>query len=146
MAKSTRINVLLLAIEETIIASLYGCAGFLITVFGGYLLSTITGETTELFGSVLHALIGCFAAFVTGVFITGYRYLEEEKRKETFLQYAVQGIVGLLLGCLISGFYYTAGEVLTHYSALQWIPFATPVLGLLVGFNHRIGRGYSPGS
>ncbi|MBG8555138.1 hypothetical protein [Hymenobacter guriensis] len=144
MAKSEKINVLLLAMEETLVALAYGFAGVVATALFVGLLSVLVGKQVGLVESGLAAtIIGCMS-FSVGVVSTGYKYLKETDRESLLLKQFLRGVFGFIAGLTTLLLCVRIENPQFWSSALAYAVYVAPLIGLLVGFNHRIGPERNP--
>ncbi|OON65865.1 hypothetical protein [Hymenobacter sp. CRA2] len=134
MAKLINVEVILLAFEETLIGAVTGVLG---GVVGG-LLGSVVDAGQSLYESVLFAVLGGALGLILGIARVGYKYLKENNCTERFQGQLVLGLAGMAVGAAVL------------YCSLSWLDttapayvapvvLSLPLLGLLMGFNHRIG-------
>ncbi|MCR5888411.1 hypothetical protein LRS06_11665 [Hymenobacter sp. J193] len=140
MAKSEKVNVLLLAFEETLVALAYGFAGVVATALCVGLLSVLIGKQVGLVESGLAATIIGGVAFLIGILSTGYKYLKEDKRENLLLKHFLQGVFGFIAGLAVLLLCLKIEELQSWNAFLDYAVYVAPLIGLLIGFNHRIGH------
>lgn len=108
------------------------------------IMSVISGTYSDLFGSIMNALIGCYLGLLTGVGFDGYKFLKQEGRKNEFQKFLLVSIFGISSGVL--GLYLI---VTNHRSlglsntAADSLAIALPLIGVLSGSVLVLTRDYT---
>lgn len=111
----------------------FSLLGGIVGLFCDYLVSVASGIYSDLFGSIMNALMGCYIGLLTGVCFDGYKFLKQNGRENEFLKFVLASLVGISGGLL--GLYLIVtnsvnlglSDVLTNLLAI-----ALPLIGTLL--------------
>jgi hypothetical protein len=135
MAKATRVDVIFLALHEVLIGLLTGVGGVLLTAFTQSLLEPSTG----LFESVLYPCLMGLVGMLGGIGVVGYQYLQQWERGQLITRQLLQAVAGMLGGVAASwGVMFLFRNALPLRGPVLLTIMVLPLVGLLIGFNHRI--------
>ncbi|WP_126546887.1 hypothetical protein [Hymenobacter amundsenii] len=135
MTNAARVDVVFLALREAIIGLVAGLGGALVAAL---IIGNIE-PLVDLYASILYSLITGLICMIGGIFAVGYRYLREHKREIAFVKQVVQALMGITLGGIT--FFCTLWLIKNLYPSnalVNTMVVVLPLLGLLIGFNHRI--------
>lgn len=120
----------------------FAIVGGMIGLLVDYLRSLASGMMTDLYGSILTALIFSYIGLFVGISFDGYRFLKRIGRQDEFVKFFIQSIGGLVIGLLVC--YMTAmseiGSKLPH-PLINSLAIVLPLLGTILGFNFRLDQG-----
>ena len=111
-------------------AVLGGIAGLIID----YIVSVTSGKYSDLFGSIMNALIGCYIGLLTGVCFDGYKFLKQNGRQKEFLRFMLLSILGISGGLL--GLYLIVMNSNAHRlpnALINCLAVLLPLTGTIVG-------------
>jgi hypothetical protein len=131
MANATRTDIVFLALVEVGVGLAAGLGVAIATMVVGACIEPLAG----LFESIAYTLLAGLAAMIGGVVAVGYCYLRAEKRKINLLKRLLQAVVGLAAGV---GAFCAVPWVSAPHALINLAVVLLPLLGLLIGFNHRI--------
>lgn len=135
MTTSTRTDIVFLALHEILIGLAAGAGGVLVTAAVGAGLTPLV----DLYDSILYALLAGGLSMLLGVAAVGYRYLRQQGRRQRFGRQLGQGAVGFGLGLgLFFALLWTVPRPALTNGLTNAALVIMPLLGLLLGFNHRI--------
>jgi hypothetical protein len=111
-------------------AVLGGIAGLIID----YIVSATSGMYSDLFGSIMNALIGCYIGLLTGVCFDGYKFLKQNGRQNEFLIFLLLSILGITAGPL--GLYLIVMNYNAHRlpnALINCLAVLLPLTGTILG-------------
>jgi hypothetical protein len=111
-------------------AILGGIAGLVID----YIVSVTSGVYSDLSGSIVNALIGCYFGLLTGICFDGYRFLNRNGRRNEFMRFLLASLLGLSGGLL--GFYVVevnSNDIRLSTMLLGFASLALPLTGTVLG-------------
>jgi hypothetical protein len=135
MANATRADIVFLALHEACIGLAAGLGGAVGTAIIGACIEPLPG----LFDSILYALLAGLASMIGGVVVVGYRYVRTHKRNLKFSKQLLKAALGMAMG--IGAFCCALWLSKNFYPSNSLVNLAVillPLLGLLIGFNHRM--------
>jgi uncharacterized membrane protein YbhN (UPF0104 family) len=118
----------------------FALVGGIIGLIVDYLRSLPSGMTTDLFGSILTALIFSYVGLFAGISFDGYRFLKSIGRQNEFVKFFLQSFGGLTIGLL--SFYIIVmsfGSGMPHVLTNS-LMIAMPLLGTILGFNFNLNK------
>lgn len=135
MPKATRVDVIFLALHEVLTGLVTGFGGILLTAF----LQSLIEPSTGLFESVLYPCLMGLVGMIGGIGGVGYQYLQQRERGQLITRQLLQAVVGLLGGIAAAwGIMLLFRNSLPLKGPVLLTTLVLPLVGLLIGFNHRI--------
>jgi hypothetical protein len=135
MAKATRVDVVFLALHEVLNGLLTGAGGVLLTA----LIQSLVEPSTGLFESVLYPCLMGLVGMIAGIGVVGYHYLQQQERGQLIMRQLLQAVAGILGGVASSwGVMFLFRNSLPLKGPVVLTIIVLPLVGLLIGFNHRI--------
>ncbi|MFM7856309.1 MAG: hypothetical protein ACKO96_31400, partial [Flammeovirgaceae bacterium] len=101
--------------------------------------SLASGMMTDLFGSILTALIFCYVGLFIGISFDGYKFLKRTGRQKEFGRLSFQSFGGLLLGLFLFLMTTMLGSKLPH-ALINSLAIILPLLGTIIGFDYKIDQ------
>jgi hypothetical protein len=133
MTHATRADIVFLALHEAGIGLVAGLGGAVATAVITASIEPIAG----LFDSILYTLLAGLAGMMGGVVVIGYRYMRAHKRN--FRKQLLQAILGMGVGVgAFGGVLWLAKSFYLANALVNLTLVLLPLLGLLIGFNHRV--------
>ena len=118
----------------------FALVGGIIETLVDYLRSLASGMMTDLFGSILTALIFSYLGLFVGISFYGYSFLKRNGRQNEFGNFFLQSLGGLVLGLFIFSIIVMIGSGLPH-ALINSLAIVLPLLGTILGFNFNLVKG-----
>lgn len=119
----------------------FALVGGIVGMLVDYLRSLASGMMTDLYESIMTALIFSYIGLFVGISVDGYRFLKRMGRKDEFAKFFLQSIAGLTIGFLALYIIVMSESAskLPH-ALLNSLLFILPLLGTILGFNFKLDR------
>lgn len=112
----------------------FSLLGGIVGLICDYILSVTCGVYSDLLGSIMNTLFGCYIGLLTGICFDGYKFLKQNGRQNEFLKFLLVSLVSVSGG--LFGLYFIVtnplnlrlSNVLTNFLAVM-----VPLVGTLLG-------------
>jgi H+/Cl- antiporter ClcA len=112
----------------------FSLLGGIVGLICDYIVSVTTGIYSDLFGTIVNALIGCYIGLLFGVCFDGYKFLNQDGRQNEFLKFLLVSVVGISGG--LFGLYLIVTNSLNlglSNGLTNFLAVALPLIGTLLG-------------